>query len=96
MPLGALFLILQGIAELLRCRYQLDVNGDGGWMNLPLYAIVLCAIFMETFFPNILPLGRWSEVGIKGAFGMSATMIGALMIASCWQLFLLVFQFPLP
>ena len=51
MPLGALFLILQGIAELLRCRYQLDVQWRR-WLDrfLPLYAIVLCAIFMETFF----------------------------------------------
>ena len=37
--------------------------------------------FHGDFFPNILPLGDGLEGGIKGAFGMSATMIGALMIA---------------
>ena len=82
MPLGALFLILQGIAELLRCRYELDSQWRR-WLDrlLPLYLIILASIFLETFFPNILPLGDVLEGGFKGAFGVSATMIGAIMIA---------------
>ena len=82
MPLGALFLLVQGIAELLRCRYQLDDRWRN-WLDkfLPLYLIVIGAIFLETFFPNLLPLGDTLENGFKGAFGMSATMIGAVMIA---------------
>ena len=81
MPLGALFLILQGVAELLRCRYQLDGKWRC-WLDraLPFYVVILAAIFMETFFPNILPLGNTLEDGFKGAFGLSATMIGAVMI----------------
>ena len=82
MPLGALFLILQGIAELLRCRYQLD-DKTRKWLDrlLPFYVLIIIAIFMETFFPNILPLGGLIEDGYKGALGLSPTMIGAIMIA---------------
>lgn len=82
MPLGALFLILQGIAELLRCRYQLD-DKTRKWLDrlLPFYVLTIIAIFMETFFPNILPLGGLIEDGYKGALGLSPTMIGAIMIA---------------
>ena len=57
MPLGALFLLLQGIAELLRCRYDMD-DLARKWLDrlLPVYVAVLAAIFMETFFPEILLL----------------------------------------
>ena len=82
MPLGALFLLLQGVAELLRCRYHLDGTARR-LLNkfLPIYAVVLAAIFLETFFPQLLPLGNLIEGGIKGAFGLSPTMIGVAMIA---------------
>ena len=82
MPLGALFLLLQGIAELLRCRYDMD-DLARKWLDrlLPVYVAVLAAIFMETFFPEILPLGDLFEGGLKGAFGLQPTMIGVIMIA---------------
>ena len=82
MPLGALFLLLQGIAELLRCRYDMD-DLARKWLDrlLPVYVAVLAAIFMETFFPEILPLGDLFEGGMKGAFGLQPTMIGVIMIA---------------
>jgi len=82
MPLGALFLLLQGVAELLRCRYNLDDKARRAldWI-LPIYVIVLAAIFMETFFPQILPLGGLIEGGMKGAFGLTPTTIGVVMIA---------------
>ncbi len=82
MPLGALFLLLQGIAELLRCRYDLDATARK-LLNrfLPIYVVVLAAMFLETFFPQLLPLGDLIEGGIKGAFGLSPTTIGVVMIA---------------
>jgi len=82
MPLGALFLLLQGLAELLRCRYNLDDKARRAldWI-LPIYVIVLATIFMETFFPQILPLGNLIEGGMKGAFGLTPTTIGVVMIA---------------
>lgn len=82
MPLGALFLLLQGVAELLRCRYGLDAAARKLLDKfLPIYAVVLAAIFLETFFPQLLPLGDLFEGGMKGAFGLSPTMIGVVMIA---------------
>ena len=82
MPLGALFLLLQGVAELLRCRYGLDATARKLLDKfLPIYAFVLAAIFLETFFPQLLPLGDLFEGGMKGAFGLSPTMIGVVMIA---------------
>ena len=83
MPLGALFLLLlQGIAELLRCRYDMD-DLARKWLNLllPVYVAVLAAICTETFFPEIFPLGDLFEGGLKGAFGLQPTMIGVIMIA---------------
>ena len=82
MPLGALFLIFQGVAELLRCRYNLD-GTTRKWLDrfLPIYVLLLGAIFAETFFPDFLPLGGLLEGGMKGAFGMSPTSIGVVMIA---------------
>ena len=82
MPLGALFLLVQGVAELLRCRYDMD-NLARKWLDriLPIYVAVLAAIFLETFFPEILPLGDLFEGGMKGAFGLQPTMIGVIMIA---------------
>ncbi|MBU15335.1 MAG: mannitol transporter [Gammaproteobacteria bacterium] len=82
MPLGALFLLLQGIAELLRCRYDLDATARKLLDRfLPIYVVVLAAMFLETFFPQLLPLGDLIEGGIKGAFGLSPTTIGVVMIA---------------
>ena len=82
MPLGALFLLMQGIAEVLRCRYNLDATARKLLDRfLPIYVVVLAAIFLETFFPQLIPLGDLIEGGIKGAFGLSPTMIGVVMIA---------------
>ena len=82
MPLGALFLILQGVAELVRARYKLDASWRK-WLDriLPFYGVILAIIFVESFFPALLPVGGVIESGIKGAFGLSPTTIGVLMIA---------------
>ena len=81
MPLGVLFLLLQGIAEVLRCRYNLDsIARKLLDRALPIYLVVLAAIFLETFFPQILPLGDILEGGFKGAGGIPPTIIGVIMI----------------
>ena len=82
MPLGALFLLLQGVAELLRCRYNLDAFARKILdRTILIYVAVLAVIFLETFFPSLLPLGDLVEGGMKGAFGLSPKMIGVVMIA---------------
>lgn len=94
MPLGALFLLLQGVAELLRCQYDMDTEARK-WLRkiLPVYCVVLAAIFLETFFPSFLPLGNLFEGGMKGAFGLEPTMIGVIMIAV--MLFAIFVGFPI-
>jgi len=82
MPLGALFLLLQGVAELLRCLHALDAKTRGLMVKLlPVYVVVLAAIFMNTFFPDVLYLGDWANGGLKGAGGVSQELIGVIMIA---------------
>ena len=53
-----------------------------GWTGfLPFYCFDHYSDLYGDIFPNILPLGDVLEGGFKGAFGVSATMIGAIMIA---------------
>ena len=82
MPLGAFFLLLQGFAELLRCRYNLDARSRK-WLDrlAPIYLIALTAIFVESFFPNLLPVEMLLGDGLKGAFGVSPKIVGVIMIA---------------
>lgn len=81
MPVGAFFLIMQGIAELLRARYVIH-QGTRNRLDaiLPLYVILLAFIFVTTFFPEILPFSDVFHISMKGAFGLSPELIGALMI----------------
>jgi len=82
MPLGALFLLLQGVAELLRCFHQLGPVARR-WLArlLPVYVVVIAAIFANTFFPDVFYLGDWANGTIKGAGGLSPQVIGVIMIA---------------
>ena len=82
MPLGAFFLLLQGVAEVLRCRHNLDA-GSRKWLDriAPIYLIGLAAIFAESFFPNLLPTEMLFGDGLKGAFGVSPKIVGVIMIA---------------
>ena len=82
MPLGALFLLMQGVAELLRCRYNLDSLGRKILDRLlPVYVIILALIFCETFFPELLPVNALLEGGLRGMLDVSPTSIGVIMIA---------------
>ena len=81
MPVGAALLLLQGMAELLRCAYVLPARQRQWLMRfLPLYTLVLLVIFCEVFYPDLLSLGPL-EGDLKGAGGLSRPWIGVLMIA---------------
>ena len=82
MPLGAFFLLLQGVAEVLRCRHDLDDKARKLLDRIaPIYVIALAVIFIETFFPNMLPAEMILGDGLKGAGGFSPEIIGVFMIA---------------
>ena len=82
MPLGAFFLLVQGVAEVLRCRHDLDDKARKLLDRIaPIYVIALAVIFIETFFPNMLPAEMILGDGLKGAGGFSPEIIGVFMIA---------------
>ena len=81
MPIGALLLLLQGVAELFRAIHQMGGNlGRRVLQFLPVYVIVLAALFANAFFPDLLGLGGIFDDGLKGAGGLSPEMIGVMMI----------------
>ena len=82
MPLGALFLILQGVAETLRCVYQMNEKHRKAILRiLPIYLVGLALIFAKTFFPDLVSAIPLFDSGMKGAFGISQEAIGVFMIA---------------
>ena len=87
MPVGALLLLLQGIAEFLRANHQLGKGAVQTWMLrlLPVYIITLGAIFCNSLFPELFNFGMIFGSGfdgsLKGVGGISNEMIGVLMIA---------------
>ena len=81
MPIGAFLLLLQGIAELLRCCHQMGGAAQRRLLQfLPVYIIGLGLIFGNVFFPDVISLGGLFDSGLKGAGGLSPAMIGVIMI----------------
>ncbi len=96
MPLGALLLLLQGIAELFRAFTDMGKEREAKFLKLmPVYLIGLAAIFTTAFYPDVLPLGDWWS-SLSGAVGLSSVspeLIGVLMIAV--MLFAIFIGFPI-
>ena len=99
MPVGAFLLLLQGIAEFLRAYHQLGSGAIQRWVLrlLPVYIIVLGAIFSNSLFPEFfnfeMIFGDGFDGSIKGAGGVSPPMIGVIMIAV--MLFSIFVGFPI-
>ena len=87
MPVGALLLLLQGVAEFLRAYHQLGAGAIQKWVLrlLPVYVVVLGIIFCNSLFPDVfnfeMIFGEAFDGSIKGAGGVSPPMIGVIMIA---------------
>ena len=96
MPAGALFLILQGFAELLRAFHDMGSYRARIMVRiLPVYFIVLLGIFVSAIFPGLLPLGDvWGQfVSVIGADRVQPEVIGIFMIAV--MLFAIFVGFPI-
>ena len=99
MPVGALLLLLQGVAEFLRAYHQLGAGSIQKWVLrlLPVYVVVLGMIFCNSLFPGFfnfeMIFGESFDGGIKGAGGVSPPMIGVIMIAV--MLFSIFIGFPI-
>ena len=94
MPIGAFLLLIQGIAEILRCFHQMG----GEWQRrfiqfLPVYVVILAAVFMNVFFPEIFSFWGLFDGGLKGAGGLSTPFIGVIMIGV--MLFSIFVGFPI-
>ncbi len=97
MPLAALFLFLQGIAELLRSLHDMPERRRSLFVRfLPVYALILALVFAIAFFPDALPLAMPGIDGVMSGFGLgglSNEAIGFLMIAV--MLFSIFVGFPI-
>jgi len=99
MPLGAFFLILQGVAELFRSLHAMGPQRERRFLRfLPVYVLALAVVFGATVAPDQPPFGAvgdfWSGlVGAIGANALPPQAIGALMIAV--MLFAIFVGFPI-
>ena len=99
MPVGALLLLLQGVAEFLRAYHQLGDGAIRRWVFrlLPAYALILGMIFCNSLFPEFfnfeMIFGDGFDGSIKGLGGVSPPMIGVIMIGV--MLFSIFVGFPI-
>ena len=96
MPIGAMFLFLQGIAELLRSLHDMGPSRSRKVLRvMPAYVAVLAVIFVSAFFPDVLPFGGWwgALVEASGAGSISTELIGVLMVGI--MLFAIFVGFPI-
>ena len=96
MPLGAFFLLIQGVAELFRALHDMGKERARSFGRLmPFYIVGLAAIFSSAFFPDIVPFGGWWGFVVDGigANAVPAELIGVLMIAV--MLFAIFVGFPI-
>ncbi|MGI9407358.1 MAG: TRAP transporter large permease subunit [Hyphomicrobiaceae bacterium] len=96
MPLGALLLLLQGIAELFRAFHQMGKERERLFVRLiPFYLVILAILFSATFFPKVVPFDDWWDAiaGGSGLFDFSKPTIGLFMLGA--MLFSIFVGFPI-
>ena len=96
MPLGALFLLLQGLAETLRCFHRMGSDRERAILRLmPVYLLVLAVVILGVMRPGLMPVGDWWSglVDESAIAALSNETIGILMIAV--MLFAIFVGFPI-
>lgn len=96
MPLGAFFLLLQGVAEILRAFHDMGPErASKYYKSLPVYAIGLLCIFLSAFFPAMMPLGDWWSLLVDaiGLTSIPTEFVGVIMIGV--MLFAIFVGFPI-
>ncbi len=97
MPIGAFFLLIQGIAELLRCFYEMSAPRRAKFLRfMPFYIVGLALIFNSVASESaLLPLTEWwsAVIGATGLGSLSPQAIGICMIAA--MLFAIFVGFPI-
>lgn len=94
MPVGAFFLLLQGIPELFRAFDQMGKQRERFFVRLLIpYIILLAIIFLAVFMPKSVPFDEWWSVTAGGIFDYSKPTIGLLMLGA--MLFSIFVGFPI-
>ena len=94
MPIGGLFLLLQGVAETFRAFHKMGKEREKLFLRfLPIYLIVLIVVMMSFFTPSIMPVGDWFSGLFGGGPGFSKPTIGVIMLAA--MLFVIFIGFPI-
>ena len=96
MPVGVLFLLLQGIPELFRCFHNMGKARERWFVRLlPVYVIVLAVLFLGTFFPDKMPIGAYLTGAAEalGTSGFDKPTIGLFMVGA--MLFAIFVGFPI-
>lgn len=96
LPLGTLFLVLQGISELLKAFYRMGPERARLFLRaMPIYVPLLIFITLSIFAPGLVPLSDYLST-IAGSTGMAAlppAWIGVIMLAV--MLFAIFVGFPI-
>ena len=97
MPLGALFLLLQGVSELFKCFHKMGKRRERHFLMLMVpYLVILGIITLSVFAKDIMPLGDWWSGVVKSA-GLAersfSPWIGVIMIGV--MLFAIFVGFPI-
>jgi len=96
MPLGAFFLILQGVSELFKAFHDMGAARGRLFLRfLPVYLLIIAVIFIGTIFPEVLPANEWWSrlVTPTGLSDIAPETIGILMVAV--MLFAIFVGFPI-
>lgn len=96
MPVGAFLLLLQGLPELFRAFNDMGKARERLFLwILPVYIIVLAAVFAATFYLDVVPLGGyWTDmVKSAGLTNFDKPTIGLFMIGT--MLFAIFVGFPI-
>ncbi|HSF96442.1 MAG TPA: TRAP transporter large permease subunit [Thermohalobaculum sp.] len=96
MPLGALFLLLQGVSELFKSFHQMgDARARLFLRAMPVYLLALLVITVAVFRPDWTPVpGLWaSAVDSTGLTSLTPPWIGVIMLAV--MLFAIFVGFPI-
>jgi len=94
MPIGGLLLLLQGFPELFRAFHKMGKERESVFVKLLIpYFVILAAVVISVFAPDVLPLGEWLSGLFGDGPGLSKPTIGLIMLASL--LFAIFVGFPI-
>jgi TRAP-type mannitol/chloroaromatic compound transport system permease large subunit/TRAP-type mannitol/chloroaromatic compound transport system permease small subunit len=94
MPIGAFFLMLQGIPEIFRAFHKMGKERERWFVRaLPAYIIALTWLVMAVFYPSIVPGGESFSDFMSARPNIDKATIGLIMLGA--MLFVIFIGFPI-